>query len=90
MIGYVKHFKADKRILSKVDMRVSFKVDDKKLSKRYAEIWEKIDNLLGKGFGSKLYFNDDENDKIYINSKIKIIDGEIKTNFHEKETPKKK
>ena len=34
MIGYVKHFKADRKM--------SFKADDKRLFERYTEIWEKI------------------------------------------------
>ena len=87
MIGYVRHFESDQRLPSKVDKRMSFKADDKKMFKRYTEIWEKINNLFGKEFDSKLY---DENDKRYINSRIKIINGEIETNFHGKETSKPK
>ena len=58
MIGYVRHFKNDKRKPSKVDIRMSLKADDKKLFKRYTEIWGKINILFGKEFVSKTYKND--------------------------------
>ena len=51
---------------------------------------KKINNSFGKEFYDKLHYKNDENNKRYINSKIKIINDEIKTNFHDKETPKPK
>ena len=80
MIGYVKHFGADKRM--------SFKANDKKLFKIDIEIWEKISNLLGREFDSKTYY--DENDKRYINSKIKFFNGDITTIFQGKGMPKQR
>ena len=82
MIGCVKYFKAH--------MRMSFKTDDKKLFKRYTEIWEKTSNLPGREFNSKPCYDDEENDKRYINFKIKIFNDDIAANFHGKETPKRK
>ena len=38
MIGYVKYFDRNKRML--------FKVIDKKLLKKYTKIWEKISSLI--------------------------------------------
>ena len=81
MIGYVTHF-TNKKNPSKVDKRMSFKTFDEKLFKKYTKIWEKISNLVGKEFNSKMYYEDDENDVRYINSKISIINREIKTDFH--------
>ena len=83
MIGYGKHFKPDRRMSFKADMGMSFKADDKKLFKRYTEIWEEIHNLLGRESDSKTYYDDGENGRRYFNSKIKISNGEIGTNLHQ-------
>ena len=67
---------------------MSFRTNDKKLFKRYIEIWEKISSLLGREFDKKTYY--DENDKRYISSKIKPFNGDITINFQEKRRPKQR
>ena len=65
MIGYVKNFDSNKKILR----FVIFKVDDNKLFKKYNRIWEIISNLLNIEFNSEPVYGD--NDK-YIKTKIKM------------------
>ena len=77
MIQFVKYFDIDKRM--------SFKVSDKKLLKKYTEVWGKIKNLMNIKFDSKPVY--DDNDK-YINTKVKIYDNNVNTNFHGKKVPK--
>ena len=62
MIGYVKHFDSNKKM--------SFKVSDSKLLKKYNKIWEKICNLLDIKFDSQPVYGD--RDK-YIKTKIKCM-----------------
>ena len=81
MIGYVKHFKNN----DKVSNRMSFKVSDKKLLKRYNEIWRKISNLLNKEFDSEPVYGD--NNK-HIWARIKMYEEKLNTNFQGKKTPK--
>ena len=50
MIEYVKHFDINKKM--------SFKVIDKGLLKRYTKIWERINNLIGKDFDSEPVYGD--------------------------------
>ena len=50
MIGYVKNFDGNKT--------VSFKVDDKKLLKKYNKIWEKIADLLDVQFAGDPVYGD--------------------------------
>ena len=83
MTGYIRHF-VDKKKPSKVDKRISFKADDKELFKRYMANMGKISNSLVINFVISCIMIR------CINSKIKIINDEIKTNFHDKETPKPK
>ena len=61
MIGFVKYFDSDKRM--------SFKVTDSKLLKKYTKIWEKVSSLMNIKFDSEPVYGD--NDK-YIKTKIKI------------------
>ena len=61
MIGYVKHFDSNKRM--------SFKVSDNKLLKKYTKIWGRVSNLINIKFDSELVSGD--NDK-YIEKKIKF------------------
>ena len=58
MIGYVKCFDSNKTM--------SFIADDKELLKKYIEIWEKINGLIGKKFDSEPVYGDK-----YIKTKIK-------------------
>ena len=77
MIGYVKWFESYKKM--------SFKISDNKLFKKYNQIWKKVKNLLNIKFNSEPVYGD--NDK-YMKTKIKIYDGNINTNFQGKKVPK--
>ena len=61
MIGYVKCFDSNKTIF--------FKVTDKKVLKKYAKIWEKVNSLMNKEFDSEPVYADNEK---YIETKIKL------------------
>ena len=74
MIGYVKNFDSNRTM--------SFKVGDNKLLKKYSRIWEKISNLMNIEFDSEPMYGD--NDK-YINTKIKMYEDRVNTNFQGKE-----
>ena len=66
---------------------MSFKISDKKLSKNYTKIWEKISSLIGKEFDSEHVYGD--NDK-YVETNAKSYGDKINTNFQGKKIPKKK
>ena len=68
MNGYVKYFNHNKS--------VNLLVHNKELLKKYNEIWDKISNLLKKGFDSKPVYNDK-----CIKTKIKIYIHRININF---------
>ena len=57
---------------------MSFKVNDKKLLKKYTKTLEKIRSLIGKEFDSEPVYGD--NNK-YIKAKIKSNGDKINTNF---------
>ena len=76
MIGYFKCFSIAETMF--------FKVNDKKLLKSYAKIWEKISNLIGKEFDSEPVYR--ISDK-YIKASLKIYE-DINTNFQSKKIPK--
>ena len=44
MIGYVKYFESNKKM--------SFKISDNRLLKKYTQIWKKVKNLLNIKFDS--------------------------------------
>ena len=79
MIGYFKNFDINKRMF--------LKVDDNKLFKRYNRIWEIISNLLHIKFDSEPLYGDD---KKYINTKIKMYEDRVNTDFQSKELPKRR
>ena len=60
---------------------MSFKIIDKRLLKKYTQIWKKVKNLLNIKFDSEPVHGD--NDK-YIKKKIKTYDNNANTNFHNK------
>ena len=82
MIGYIKYFEDDKKTMSSV-------VDDAELFIKYTEIWDKIRDLINKKFDSEPVYNNK-----YINTKVKLYNNDIKTNFHDenniREVPKEK
>ena len=79
IIRYVRSFESS--------TTMSFKINDKQLSKKYNQIWEKVKNLLKIKFDSEPVYGD--NDK-YIKTKIKIYDGNVNINFQDKGMPKEK
>ena len=82
IIGYIKYFDDDKKTMS-------FLVDDAELLIKYTEIWNEIRDLINKKFDSDTVYNNR-----YINTKIKLYNNDIKTNFHDenniREVPKEK
>ena len=74
MTGYARKFNEN--------ATMSFIVKDKKLLKKYSEIWEAIERLMKITFESKPVYCEDVK---YIKTK-----GNIITNFHNKKMPKEK
>ena len=74
MIGYIKHFS---------NKTMSFKVSDKRLLKKYTQIWERLSKLMNLKFDSESVYGD--NDK-YIKTKIKLYGDKI--NRRQKNTKK--
>ena len=83
MIGYVKHFNDGKTIKKTMLSNVT----DRKLLKKYIEIWEKISSSLNKEFDSDPLVVYGDNDK-YIKTKIKQYGETINTNFQGKKISK--
>ena len=71
MIGYIKYFDDDKKTMS-------FVVDDAELLIKYTAIWNKIRDLINEKIDSEPVYNNK-----YINTKIKLYNNDIKTNFHD-------
>ena len=66
---------------------MSFKIINKKLLKKYNQIWKRVKKLLKIEFDSEPVYGD--NDK-YIKTKIKLYIGSMITNFQSKKIPKEK
>ena len=77
MIGYVKNFDSNKTM--------SFKVNDKKLLKKYNKIWNKVADLLNVHCDSDPVYGDNEK---YIKTKIRTYEDRVITSFQGKKTPK--
>ena len=73
MIGYIKYFDNDKKTMSFLAN------DTTELLIKYTEIWNKIRELINKKFDSEPVYNNK-----YINTKRKLYNNDIKTNFHDK------
>ena len=58
--------------------KMSFFTDNNEFLERYTEIWEKISDLIDKKFDSDPVYNSK-----YINTKIKLYNNDIITNFHD-------
>ena len=78
MIGYVQHFDSNKKM--------SFKVSNNKILKKYKKVWEKVANLLSIKFDGEPIVDGDV-DK-YIKVKIKTYGDRVNTNFHGQKVPK--
>ena len=81
MTGYINKFNENKnknKNKNKNTIKMSFKVNDKKLFKNYNNIWAKIEKLMDKDFYTKPTYGDDDK---YIKTKIKTYKDNITTNF---------
>ena len=78
MIGYVKRFESNKTM--------TFKISDKKLLKKYSQIWKKVKTLLNIKFDNEPVYGDNDE---YLKAKIEIYDNNVNTNFQVKKAPKK-
>ena len=74
--GYIKYFDNNKK-------NINFLVHDKELIHKYNEIWDRISNLLKKGFDRESVYNDKN-----IEIKIEIYNNGVYTNFQYKKIPK--
>ena len=77
MIGYVNSFKSKRTM--------SFKISDSKLLKKYNQLWKKVKNLLNIKFGNEFVYGDIDK---YIKTKMNMYDGNVNTNFQDKEMSK--
>ena len=77
MIGYVNSFKSERTM--------SFKISDSKLLKKYNQLWKKVKNLLNTKFGNEFVYGDIDK---YIKTKMNMYDGNVNTNFQDKEMSK--
>ena len=78
MTRYVKCFNSDKTM--------SFKVIEKKLSKRYSEIWERVSSLMNIEFDNESVYGDNVK---YIKTKIKSYGDKVNSNFQGNKIPNK-
>ena len=62
-----------------------FKVNYKKLSKKYNKVWDKVGDLLSVQFDSDPVYGDNEK---YIKTKIRTYEDRVITNFQGKKVPK--
>ena len=63
-----------------------FKINDKKLLKKYTKKWGKISSLIGKEFSSgSVYYGDNGE---YIKTKIKSYGDNVNISFHGKKISK--
>ena len=77
MVGYIKNFDG-KKIMS-------FRVNDKKMLKKYNKIWDTIADLLDVQFDSYPVYGDNEK---YIKTKIRMYEDRVITNFQGKKKTK--
>ena len=87
MIGYVKPFK--KKIIIIIIIKTLrecfFRVSDKKLSKNYNKIWERVSNLIKIKSDSEPFYGN--NDK-YTWARVNTYRNKINTKFQGKKIPK--
>ena len=74
-----------RKILLKLIRECLLRLLIKNCLKNILRYGKKISDLVGKKFHNNLYYEDDKN-----NSRISIINDEIKTNFHNNVEPKQK
>ena len=66
---------------------MSFKTSNKKLLKKYNQIWKRVEKLLRTEFDSKLVYGDDNK---YIRTKIIMYNSIMFTNFQGKKNTQRK
>ena len=66
---------------------MSFSIKNEKILEKCNKVWDskKFSNNIKKGFDSEPVYNEK-----YLKTKIKSYEGEIITNFHSNEVPKRK
>ena len=79
MTGYIRKFEGN--------TTMSFKISDKQFSKKYNQIWKRVEKLLKIEFDSEPVYGDDDK---YIKTTVKIYDDGMITNFQSKKMSKKK
>ena len=72
MNAFVKYFDNNNKCMNLL-------VNDKKVSKKYDAVWDRVNNLLGKEFDSKPVYNDK-----YIKAKVSLYN----VNFYGNKTPR--
>ena len=89
MAGNINKFMEDKSKKNefKENIKMSLRVNDEQLFKKYNQIWKKVEKLMSIDFESKPTYGYDNK---YIKTKIKTY-ADIKiTNFHHEKMPKEK
>ena len=76
MNAYAKYFNKNNKYMNLL-------VNDKEILEKYNKIWNKIKSLIKKEFNSEPVYNDQ-----YINTKIKIYNDGVYTNFQHNKIPK--
>ena len=71
------------KCFDKTNKYINLSVNDKKILKKYSEIWDKIKSLIKKEFNSEPVYNDK-----YIKTKIKIYNNRVYKNFQHSKIPK--
>ena len=89
MAGNINKFMEDKSKKNefKENIKMSLRVNDEQLFKKYNQIWKKVEKLMSIDFESKPTYGYDDK---YIKTKIKTYAGIIITNFHNKKNAKRK
>ena len=79
MMSYVRKLESN--------ITMSFKISDKKLLKKFNQIWKRVEKLLEIEFDSKPIYGDDNK---YLKTKIKIYGASVNTNLQDKKMLKEK
>ena len=64
---------------------MSLLIKDNQLLEKYDEIWDKVSNVIKKGFDSEHVYNEK-----YLKSEIKSYETRVSTNFHNDKMPEKR
>ena len=83
MAGNINKFMEDKSKKNefKENIKMSLRVNDEQLFKKYNQIWKKVEKLMSIDFESKPTYGYDNK---YIKTKVKIRASSMTTNFHKK------